>query len=36
MVEAHFTITELPGTLAIWVAGIVVGFALARGLARSR
>jgi hypothetical protein len=25
---AHFTLTELPGTLAIWVAGIGLGLAL--------
>ena len=37
MIEtAHFTLTELPGALAIWVAGICVGFGLAWGLARSR
>jgi hypothetical protein len=30
MVEfAHFTSTELPGTLAIWIAGIGLGLALA-------
>jgi hypothetical protein len=25
---AHFTLTELPGTLSIWVAGIALGGAL--------
>jgi len=26
--EAHFTLTELPGTLAIWALGIGLGLAL--------
>ena len=31
---AHFTLTELPGTLAIFVTGIAVGAALFRRDAR--
>ncbi|HEX2129010.1 MAG TPA: hypothetical protein VHF58_07315 [Solirubrobacterales bacterium] len=32
---AHFTLTELPGTLSIWVAGIALGAAaLSRDLRR--
>jgi hypothetical protein len=31
---AHFTPTELPGTLAIWMAGIGLGVALATGASR--
>jgi hypothetical protein len=26
--EAHFTLTELPGTIAIWASGIALGLAL--------
>ena len=26
--EAHFTLTELPGTLAIWALGIALGLAI--------
>jgi hypothetical protein len=33
MVLAHFTLTELPGTLAIWLCGVALGAAL---LARER
>jgi hypothetical protein len=32
---AHFTATELPGTLAVWVAGIGLGLALGTGTARA-
>jgi hypothetical protein len=32
---AHFTPTELPGTLAIWVAGIGLGLALGSRSARA-
>jgi hypothetical protein len=32
---AHFTPTELPGTLAIWVAGIGLGLALASRASRA-
>jgi hypothetical protein len=32
---AHFTLTELPGTLSIWIAGVALGAALlARELSR--
>jgi hypothetical protein len=33
--EAHFTLTELPGTLTIWALGIGLGLALAMGRIRA-
>jgi hypothetical protein len=32
---AHFTLMELPGTAAIWVAGIGLGLAMASGSRRA-
>jgi len=33
--EAHFTLTELPGTLAIWASGIALGLAISRRVLRA-
>jgi hypothetical protein len=33
--EAHFTLTELPGTLAVWASGIALGLAISRRVLRT-